>query len=131
MKIQEWDIMNALLQEPFINQRLLAEQSGHSIGIVNRSLRSLTEAGYLDENMGLTALARKEIEQKKPKNAIILAAGYGMRMVPINLETPKALHPERWNNRNTRDWSLPENAFLNPDKVVEPAVDDDADAKAS
>ena len=46
-------------------------------------------------------------------------------------EAAKALHPERWNNRNTRDWSLPENAFLNPDKVVEPAVDDDADAKAS
>lgn len=46
-------------------------------------------------------------------------------------EAAKALHPERWNNRNTRDWSLPENAFLNPDKVVEPAVDGDADAKAS
>ena len=46
-------------------------------------------------------------------------------------EAAKALHPERWNNRNTRDWSLPKNAFLNPDKVVEPAVDDDADAKAS
>jgi len=38
MKIQEWDIMNALLQEPFVNQRLLAEQSGHSVGVVNRSL---------------------------------------------------------------------------------------------
>lgn len=91
MKIQEWNIMNALLQEPFVNQRLLAEQSGHSVGVVNRSLHTLTEEGYLDENMGLTALARKEIEQKKPKNAIILAAGYGMRMVPINLETPKGL----------------------------------------
>lgn len=30
-----------------------------------------------------------------------------------------------------RNWSLPENASLNPDKVEEPAVDDDADAKAS
>lgn len=91
MKIQEWDIMNTLLQEPFINQRLLAEQSGHSVGVVNRSIRILAEEGYLDENMELTMLARKEIEQKKPKNAIILAAGYGMRMVPINLETPKGL----------------------------------------
>lgn len=91
MKIQEWNIMNALLQEPFVNQRLLAEQSGHSVGVVNRSLHTLTEEGYLDENMELTMQARKEIEQKKPKNAIILAAGYGMRMVPINLETPKGL----------------------------------------
>ena len=91
MKIQEWNIMNTLLQEPFVNQRLLAEQSGHSVGVVNRSLHTLTEEGYLDENMELTMQARKEIEQKKPKNAIILAAGYGMRMVPINLETPKGL----------------------------------------
>lgn len=91
MKIQEWDIVNTLLQEPFVNQRLLAEQSGHSVGVVNRSLRTLTDEGYLDENMELTMQARKEIEQKKPKNAIILAAGYGMRMVPINLETPKGL----------------------------------------
>lgn len=44
-------------------------------------------------------------------------------------EAAKALHPERWNNRNTRNWSLPENASLNPDKVEEPAVDGDADAK--
>lgn len=91
MKIQEWDIMNVLLQESFVNQRLLAEQSGHSVGVVNRSLHTLTNEGYLDENTELTMKARKEIEQKKPKNAIILAAGYGMRMVPINLETPKGL----------------------------------------
>ena len=29
-------------------------------------------------------------------------------------EAAKALHPERWNNRNTRNWSFPENASLNP-----------------
>lgn len=46
-------------------------------------------------------------------------------------EAAKELHPERWNNRNTRNWSLPENVSLNPDKVKEPAVDGDADAKAS
>lgn len=54
MKIQEWDIMNALLQEPFVNQRLLAEQSGHSVGVVNRLIRTLADEGYLDENMELT-----------------------------------------------------------------------------
>ena len=30
-------------------------------------------------------------EDNKPQNAIILAAGFGMRMVPINMEVPKGL----------------------------------------
>ena len=32
MNKQESDILNALLLEPFINQRVLAEVSGHSLG---------------------------------------------------------------------------------------------------
>ena len=41
MNKQESDILNALLLEPFINQRILAEVSGHSLGVVNRSLKEL------------------------------------------------------------------------------------------
>ena len=37
MNKQESDIMRALLTEPFINQRILSETSGHSLGVVNRS----------------------------------------------------------------------------------------------
>ena len=33
----------------------------------------------------------EELEEKKPENAIILAAGFGMRMVPINVEVPKGI----------------------------------------
>lgn len=32
MNKQESDILNTLLLEPFINQRILAEVSGHSLG---------------------------------------------------------------------------------------------------
>ena len=46
MNKQESDILNALLLEPFINQRILAEVSGHSLGVVNRSLKELIKAGY-------------------------------------------------------------------------------------
>ena len=91
MNNQERDVMNALLLEPFINQRILAEISGHSLGIVNRSLKELIKNGYVNENIKLTAKARKEFKEKKPRNAVILAAGFGMRMVPINTETPKGL----------------------------------------
>lgn len=32
-----------------------------------------------------------EKTQRTPQNAVILAAGFGMRMVPINMEYPKGL----------------------------------------
>ena len=91
MNLQESDILKTLLYEPFVNQRMLAEKSGHSLGVVNKSLKHLIKEGYLDENMHLTHLARETFDECKPRNAIILAAGFGMRMVPINLTTPKAL----------------------------------------
>ena len=91
MNAYESEIMNILYKEPFINQRILAETTGHSVGSVNKSLRQLAQDGYLDNNMQLTDKARKEILAKAPRNAIILAAGFGMRMVPINTSTPKAL----------------------------------------
>lgn len=48
MNIQEADILLQLIREPYINQRILAEGSSHSLGIVNRSIKSLSEDGYLD-----------------------------------------------------------------------------------
>ena len=91
MNIQERDIMKVLLAGPFVNQRALSEESGHSLGVVNRSLKNLAQEGYLDDAMSPTAKARKLDEEMRPRSAVILAAGFGMRMVPINLETPKAL----------------------------------------
>ena len=45
----------------------------------------------MDEKSRLTQKSMAEIEDKRPRRAIILAAGFGMRMVPINTETPKGL----------------------------------------
>lgn len=91
MNKQESDILYSLYFKPFVNQRTLSEESGHSLGIVNKSIRELTANGYLDENIRLTDKAYREFENRAPQNAIILAAGFGMRMVPINTQSPKAL----------------------------------------
>lgn len=88
---QESDILYELYKEPFINQRILSETSGHSLGVVNRSLKRLITRGYLDEHAQLTERSRILFKSRAPKNAIIIAAGFGMRMVPINMTTPKAL----------------------------------------
>ena len=91
MNLFESEILNKLYFEPFVNQRILAESTGCSVGAVNKALRQLTEAGYLDGQTQLTDKGRQEVRGKMPKSAIILAAGFGMRMVPINTSTPKAL----------------------------------------
>ncbi|MDO4774933.1 MAG: NTP transferase domain-containing protein [Aerococcaceae bacterium] len=91
MNKQESDILKKLYSEPFFNQRLLAEQSGRSLGAVNKAIKSLIGKGYLNDGIQLTQQGITYIHSRKPKNAVILAAGFGMRMVPINTVTPKGL----------------------------------------
>ena len=91
MNKQKSDILNVILQYHCRNQRALAERCGFSLGMVNRSVKALQGQGFLTTDMELTEKARLEMAKHRPKNAVILAAGYGMRMVPINMETPKGL----------------------------------------
>ena len=91
MNRQELDVLRFLCHESFINQRTLSEKTGHSLGAVNRSVKRLIAEGYLDDDIRPTAKAIHMYNMNAPKNAVILAAGFGMRMVPINLSTPKAL----------------------------------------
>lgn len=57
MNKQESDILNTLLIEPFINQRILSETSGHSLGVVNKSIKALIKEVYLDDEVRLTSKA--------------------------------------------------------------------------
>lgn len=91
MNIQKFDILNILLTDGYENQRQLARKSGHSLGMVNRSIKNLIAEGYLTEDISLTDYAKQEAREHTPKNAVILAAGFGLRMIPINTETPKGL----------------------------------------
>lgn len=91
MNIIEGDILKVLILEPYVNQRILAEAIGHSLGAINRSLKGFIEEGYLDYAYRITEKARRAIKENLPQNAIILPAGFGMRMVPINTEMPKGL----------------------------------------
>ncbi len=91
MNKAEGDVLSKLSSQKYMNQRDLAEKTGYSLGTINYVLRGLQQRGYINEEKGLTSKSQNLLNEKRPQSAIILAAGYGMRMVPINMETPKGL----------------------------------------
>ena len=91
MNRYEADILMELAGTACQNQRELAERTGHSLGAVNRELRSLREQGLVGADLHLRPAARELLAAAAPRRAILLAAGPGMRMVPINRQTPKPL----------------------------------------
>ena len=91
MNAQELDILNAIRKNPKLNQREIANQSGYSLGFVNRVVKELQEDKWLSLTGELSEKAKTFIKENQPQHAVILAAGFGMRMVPINTEIPKGL----------------------------------------
>ena len=85
------DLLKLIKKNAIHNQRELADLSGYSLGLVNREIKKLRELKLVDEEFRMTSKAKNLFKKNKPKNAVILAAGFGMRMVPINTETPKGL----------------------------------------
>ena len=104
MNYVESEVLLAIHAAPGLTQRELAEKNGISLGLINRTLQALKTEGCLDGSGLLTEKTRALLEERKPQRAVILAAGYGMRMVPVS-NTPKALlevHGERLIERQIR-----------------------------
>lgn len=91
MKKTEGDILQYIAEHSFDSQRRAAEDLGYALGSVNQARKSLQEDGMLDGDGKLTREAREWLEEKRPRRAVILAAGTGMRMVPINQEVSKGM----------------------------------------
>ncbi len=90
MKKYTSDILLSLAETPLSPLQSLSEQCGISPDTLYDILQSLRDEGFLNDNNTLTAKAHCLLAEGKPMRAIILAAGFGMRMVPINSQTPKA-----------------------------------------
>ena len=76
--------------EKKMTQRNIARMTGLSLGTVNKVMLHLGENGML-ENNSLTAAGFKALEPYRVKRAVFIAAGFGSRLVPITLNTPKPL----------------------------------------
>ena len=88
---RQFDILEALAtNKTVLSQRDLEKVTGHSLGSINKTVKELTDLGYMEEgvitNSGINAL-----EPYRAKRAIFIAAGFGSRLVPITFNTPKPL----------------------------------------
>jgi len=90
-------ICRHLITNPNATQRELATATKLSLGLINSTIKECVAAGYLKQessgNRKLTPTKSglKRLEESKVKNAIILAAGFGSRFVPLTYDTPKGL----------------------------------------
>lgn len=97
-KKSDFDLLQYLIQNNMPTQRELADTLGYSLGAVNQGLNRLKELKYITQDGSVTAEMKKQLKAYKPERAVILAAGAGMRMVPVNRTFSKAMlevHGER------------------------------------
>ena len=87
-----------LLREIFecntITQRELAQKMSLSLGSVNTLIKEAISLGYIkkcDNKAVLTSSGLDYLSAFKVDRAIIMAAGFGSRFVPLTFETPKGL----------------------------------------
>jgi CTP:phosphocholine cytidylyltransferase-like protein len=89
----QFDVLVSLEREKEENnltQRSIARLTGLSVGTVNKALVCLSENGLI-ENNSPSAEGLRVLEPYRVKRAVFIAAGFGSRLVPITLNTPKPL----------------------------------------
>ena len=87
----QFDILSFLTQhKEGFTQRELALHVKRSLGTVNKIVGELHESGLLSENQ-ITEKGLLSLEPFRVKRAVFIAAGFGSRLVPITLNTPKPL----------------------------------------
>ena len=91
MTEKEFDVLSILESHRVkLSQRELAKDIGVSVGTINSTLVTLEESGYV-ENGIITEKGIAALEPYRVKRAVFIAAGFGSRLVPITLNTPKSL----------------------------------------
>lgn len=88
---KEFDVLSALAEAgKTLTQRKLEQTTRHSLSTINRVCKTLSENGLIKDGK-ITDEGLAALEPYRAKRAIFIAAGFGSRLVPITLNTPKPL----------------------------------------
>ncbi len=87
---KQFDVLCAFLGGNNYTQRELCEKTELSLGMVNRIVKDLNDLGYLADG-AITEAGMSALEPYRVKRAVFVAAGFGSRLVPVTLNTPKPL----------------------------------------
>lgn len=78
-----------------LTQRQIADGVTLSLGTTNKIINQFIEDDVIhianDKSITITDLGFKMLEPYKVRKAVIIAAGFGSRLVPVTLDTPKPL----------------------------------------
>ena len=88
-------ICRNIKEHPQTSQRDLARTMNISLGAINRLIKECLERGLItlleDGHYQVTSHGLDFLEQYRADGAVIIAAGFGSRFVPLTFETPKGL----------------------------------------
>ena len=88
----EFEVLVCLEREnKELSQRIISKETNLSLGTINKTIASLLEKSLIDKDNLITEKGISALEPYRVKRAIFLAAGFGSRLVPITLNTPKPL----------------------------------------
>ncbi len=88
---KQFDVLVAMKEaDKQLSQRELEKATGFSLGTINKVIKELSEEGLI-ANGTVTEKGNTALEPYRAKKAVFIAAGFGSRMVPITLNTPKPL----------------------------------------
>lgn len=71
-------------------QREIQHELDYSLGTINKLLKQLINLEYVKDNK-ITIKGLEVLESYRVKRAIFIAAGFGSRLAPVTLDTPKPM----------------------------------------
>lgn len=92
LTMNQFEVLTVIEREKRkLAQRDLARMTNLSLGTINSTVSDLISKRFIDEDYFITKEGLESLEPYRVKRAVFLAAGFGSRLVPITLNTPKPM----------------------------------------